>query len=107
MTTHQISEIFQVLGFRGLKIPLRNVERFCQKLIKSDFLSLYNISVEHINKALNLSIKSGIHIWDYLCIIPFYKEIAVIYSCDEHFNHESFKSLGPPIENPLNEWFLL
>ena len=107
MTYHQLCEIFHILGFRGMRIPLDNVQRYCFQLLTSEFIIWHQNTIKHVNKALDMSLQSGIHIWDYLCVLPIYKEIDVMYSCDVHFKHESFKSLGPKIENPLNMWITL
>lgn len=107
MTYHQISEIFHILGFRGTRVPLDSVQRYCSQLLTSEFIYWYQNTIEHINKALEISSQSGIHIWDYLCVLPIYKGIDMIYTCDEHFKHASFQSLGPLIENPIGDWITL
>lgn len=107
MTTHQLAEIFHVLGFRGSKLPLTHVQDYCQNLLENEFMHFYQTAFRDFKEAMVLSIKSGIHVWDYLCLIPFYKEIDVIYSCDSHFQDTTFQELGPPIENPLDVWIPL
>ena len=39
--------------------------------------------------------------------LPLYKDVEIIYSCDKHFNNDTFQSLGPKIENPLDNWITL
>ena len=107
MTHHQLCEIYHALAFRGLKIPKKDAIEFCNKLIDRSFITLYNNSIEDIKRSFELSTESGIHIWDYLCILPLYKDVDLLYSCDKHFQHSTFRSLGVIIENPLNEWLIL
>ena len=107
MTYHQLCEIYHILSFRGMRVPLDNVQRYCFQLLTSEFINWHDNTLNYLNEALELSLKSKIHIWDYLCVLPIYKEIDVIYSCDVHFKHESFVSLGPKIENPLDQWITL
>ena len=101
MTYHQICEIYHALAFRGFRIPEKEALEFCIQLINNKCIHLYYNSIDNIKQSLKLSRESGIHIWDYLCIIPFYKDVEIFYSCDDHFQHPTFQSLGPKIENPL------
>lgn len=107
MTYHQLCEIYHVLGFRGMRLPKEFVQEYCFKLLQAKFMRWYQISPENLQQAINLSNRSNIHIWDFLCVLPLYEDVNVIYTCDEHFKHPSFQSLGPPIKNPLNEWLVL
>ncbi len=104
MTNHQICEIFHALAFRGKKAPISMASRYCNHLLSSKFMHWYQIFDKHVKEAIELSMKSGIHIWDYICVLPLYNDVEILYSCDEHFKHKSFKSLGPKIENPLDIW---
>ncbi|MHA1437412.1 MAG: type II toxin-antitoxin system VapC family toxin [Promethearchaeota archaeon] len=105
ITNHQLAEIYHVLGFRGLKLPLEAVLQYCTQLISSKFVRRYSISSEHLIESIKLSRQSGIHVWDYLCVIPLRGDADVLYSCDVHFKDPTFQSLGPKIINPLNKWF--
>ncbi|MHA1334904.1 MAG: type II toxin-antitoxin system VapC family toxin [Promethearchaeota archaeon] len=105
ITDHQLAEIYHVLGFRGLKLPLESVKKYCIQLISSKFVRRYSISLDHLIESIKLSRQSGIHIWDYLCVIPLRADADVLYSCDAHFKDHTFQSLGPKIINPLNKWF--
>ena len=67
----------------------------------------YEISSDVIENAIKLSAESGIHAWDFACILPLYKDVTTLYSCDKHFKHHSIQSLGIPIENPVSKWFIL
>jgi len=105
MTSHQFCEIFHALAFRGMKLPIDFVNEFCLQIIRNKFVRWYQINQEHVKKAMKLSTQSGIHIWDYICVLPLYKDVKTLYTCDSHFKDASFQSLGTPIENPIGEWF--
>jgi len=107
MTYLQLGEIFHALGFRGKKLPLNYVQEYCSQLLSGEYMHWYDINYKTIKKALEISTLSKIHVWDYLCVLPFHKDIEIIFSCDKHFTHDSFKSLGPSVENPIKDWFLL
>jgi predicted nucleic acid-binding protein len=107
MTNHQLCEIFHALAFRGKKAPPSMASRYCNQLLSSKFMHWYQIFDRHVEKAVELSTNSGIHIWDYICVLPLKNDVEILYSCDVHFKHKSFKSLGPKIENPLNIWITI
>ena len=107
ITYHQISEIYHAFAFRGQKIPVKFTEEYCLNLMEAEFCKLYLLRKEHFRDAISKSVKSGIHIWDYLCILPLLSDIEIIYSCDKHFQSNDFKKFLPKIENPIGKWFLL
>ena len=107
MTFHQISEIYHAFAFRGQKIPSKFTEKYCLDLMNADFCKFYSLEETHFKDAMSKSKKSGIHIWDYLCILPLLSDIEIAYSCDKHFQSSDFKHLLPKIENPIEKWFLL
>ncbi|HDZ19222.1 MAG TPA: hypothetical protein ENH75_13055 [archaeon] len=107
MTNHQLCEIYHSLAFRGTRLPAEFVSAYCNQLLSSKFMRWYQVLVSHVKQAVIFSIKSQIHIWDYLCVLPLYKDVEIIYSCDKHFKHDTFQSLGPKIENPLDNWITL
>ena len=107
MTFHQLCEIFHSLAFRGKRFSKEKAKKYCSLLIKSDFIYWYPIELKDIINATQLSSESNIHIWDYLCIIPIYKAVDVIFTCDQHFQHSSFQNMGPPVKNPIGEWITL
>ncbi|HME55270.1 MAG TPA: hypothetical protein VKM55_23885 [Candidatus Lokiarchaeia archaeon] len=107
MTYHQLLEIYHALGFLGLKLPLDFVQHYCSMLLQASFMKWYEISREVMENALKMSAESGIHVWDFACVLPIYKDVTILYSCDKHFEHQSFKLLGVPIENPVKKWFIL
>lgn len=103
-TTHQIGELFHVFAFRGLRIPLDETFQFIYDLMHSKNTRVIPITDDDLTRAINLSAKSNIHIWDYLCIIPLTNYVSKIYTTDSHFKDESFIQFGIDIENPLNSW---
>ena len=107
ITTHQICEIFHVLSFRGKKLPIEFTISYIEHLLSLSNISTITIATSHLKRAFLLSKTSGIHIWDYLCIIPLIHNLDIIYTCDKHFNTESFQKLKIPIQNPLNFWLEL
>lgn len=107
MTNFQLSELFHALGFRGAKLPLHYVQEYCTELLRGEYMHWYNVKNEDVKRAIELSTQSKIHIWDYLCVLPLYKDADVLYSCDEHFENDTFKSLGVLIDNPINEWTII
>ena len=107
MTSHQFGEIYHALAFRGMKLPKEFVNKFCLQMLHNKFMRWYQISLDHVKKAMTLSTQSGIHIWDYLCVLPLYNDVEVLYTCDTHYKDASFQSLGPSIENPIGEWLVL
>ena len=107
MTTHQLCEIYHALGFRGQKMEPAELMEYCNKLATNKIIIWYTISNDIITQAVNLSSNSRIHIWDYVCVLPLYNDVEIIYSCDDHFRDETFQSLGPKIENPIGDWITL
>ena len=107
MTNHQLCEIYHSLAFRGLRLQEEFVSAYCNQLLSSKFMHWYQVLGSHVKQAIAFSTKSRIHIWDYICVLPLYNDVEILYSCDEHFKHDTFQSLGPKIENPLDKWIVL
>ena len=100
----QIGELFHTLAFRGVKIPVNEANEFINILINSDNIIVIPYSTDDLIKAMILSARSKIHIWDYLCVIPLINHISKIYTVDSHFKDKTFIDLGISIENPLEVW---
>lgn len=75
-----------------------------EKIMKSAKTVVVEVKKRHYKEALRLSSLSGIHVWDYLCIIPLKGLIEVAYTNDRHFLHASIKSLIPKVKNPVGKW---
>ncbi len=72
--------------------------------MKSSRTVLVEVKKRHYREALRLSSLSGIHIWDFLCIIPLKGLMDIAYTNDRHFHHPTIKSLIPKVENPIGKW---
>jgi hypothetical protein len=107
MTYHQLAEIYHNLAFQGQKLDLEFCTEFCNMLLKSKFMRWYPVLEPHLHEGLRLSKAASIHIWDYLCVLPIIQDVDVLYTCDSHFNHDSFTSMQRPIQNPIGEWLAL
>jgi len=104
MSYHQLSELYHVLGFRGSKLPLSHVKEILQAILESKKIVKVPVRRDHIELSMELSARSGIHIWDFLCIVPILNFIDTTFSIDRHFLHPVFKELGVKVKNPLNIW---
>ena len=104
ITTHQLAEIFHALAFRGVRMDARKALDIIEKLARSSKTVIVDVRRKHYREALRQSSMTGIHVWDYLCIIPLKGLIDIAYSNDKHFLHPSIRSLVPRIENPIGEW---
>ncbi len=66
---------------------------------------IYKIDKKVMENGLKQSIKSKIHLYDYLVILPVKDIIDRIYSADDHFQHKDFTSICK-VTNPLFPWIL-
>ena len=104
LTTHQLAELFHVLAFKGVKMDKKDALEILEKISGSSKTVIINVKKKHYKKALKLSNLSGIHIWDYLCILPLKGLIDIAYTNDKHFLHPTLKNQTPKLENPLGKW---
>ncbi|OYT40609.1 MAG: hypothetical protein B6U89_01645 [Desulfurococcales archaeon ex4484_58] len=107
ITTHQLAEIFHALAFRGVRMNSRQALDIVEKIMKSSRTLIVEVKKKHYREALRLSSLSGIHIWDYLCIIPLKELIDIAYTNDKHFLHPTIKSMVPKLENPVEKWITI
>lgn len=107
LTRHQIIEIYHSLSFRGTKIPRDQTRSFLQNLENHSNVKIVSLQSTDYTNALKESEISGIHAWDYLCVLPLARKIHQIVSCDTHFQHDSLRLEGTSLVNPLGKWFLL
>ncbi len=105
--THQLAELFHALAFRSVRMKSRQALDIIEKIVRSSRTMLVEVKKRHYREALRLSSLSGIHIWDYLCIIPLKSIIDIAYTNDRHFLHPTIKSLIPKVENPLEKWITI
>jgi len=107
ITTHQLAEIYHALAFRGIRMNVRQALEIIDNIMKSSKTVLVEVKRRHYREALKLSSVSGIHVWDYLCVIPLKELIDVAYSNDRHFLHPTLRNLVPKVENPIGKWITL
>lgn len=104
MSYHQIAEIYHVLAYRGFRLPISFVQEYVRNLLQAENIIKYEVTRERIEDAIEASKRSGIHIWDFLCVLPVSHDLDIIYTCDQHFLHDEFKRLKAEIINPIGEW---
>ena len=103
-STQEIGELFHSLSFRGSKVPLKDTKGFIHDLINSDNVKIIPYVISDLKRALDLSTRSNIHIWDYLCVIPLIGHVSKVFTTDMHFKDKSFSEFDISIENPLGTW---
>nr|MDO8086223.1 hypothetical protein [Candidatus Sigynarchaeum springense] len=107
MTHHQLAEIYHNLAFQGQRVDIDFCAQYCTTLLKSRFMKWFPINEAHLQESLRLSTQSRIHVWDYLCVLPIIQNVDILYTCDNHLQHETFTSFQRPIQNPLGEWMAI
>jgi predicted nucleic acid-binding protein len=75
-----------------------------KSIIFSKTSRIIEATLEDVQKCIDLSLASNIHVWDFLCVIPLKDQVDVIYTSDKHFTHQSMQDLGVAIENPIGTW---
>ncbi|MEW6608552.1 MAG: hypothetical protein AB1414_14090 [bacterium] len=98
-----VVELYHVLTMRGRKIPRDHAVVLIKDLLEEKNVKYRDIQRNMITKAMELSAETGIHIWDFLVVLPFVNEIDTIYTTDPHFNNKKFTEYAT-IENPLRIW---
>lgn len=102
MSTYQIAEVLEV--FRRVGASHEAKESFID-IVEEEFIKR-TISYETVKEAYLLSVRSNIHIYDYLVVLPFRGEVEEIYSSDKHFQHSDFTSIAN-VRNPLEGWITI
>lgn len=98
-----IAEIYHVLSQRGKKMPAAQARALITELLERGGAVYRPISQSIFLRAMDISAISGIHLWDYLVVLPFEETLDRIYTMDPHFQHPSFQTFCP-VENPLGIW---
>lgn len=101
-TLHQVSELYHALAFRGRRLPPAWAREFCVEFMRA--ADLHATEPAHVERALEMSQRSGVHVWDFLCVVPLQGHVERIYTCDRHFLSSEFKELRAPVENPVGHW---
>jgi predicted nucleic acid-binding protein len=102
MSAYQIAEVLEV--FRRVGASHEAKESFID-MVNEEFIKRV-ISYETVMEAYMLSVRSNIHIYDYLVVLPFKEEVEEMYSADKHFQHSDFTSIANVI-NPLTGWITI
>jgi predicted nucleic acid-binding protein len=95
----QAAEILELLRRIGTSTVERtqlwqdfSCAKFCLKALTTD----------HVEEALILSMKSSVHIWDYLVVLPLKDIVRRIYSADRHLLETDDFSNIAEVVNPLS-----
>ncbi len=101
MSAYQAGEIIEVLRRSG-------VDSVTREGITKDFgtgkFFVKDLTFEVVEGALSDSMKSHIHVYDYLVAYPLKGIVERIYSADDHFQHEHFRYAE--VVNPVAPWVL-
>ncbi|MEW6686816.1 MAG: hypothetical protein AB1393_11520 [Candidatus Edwardsbacteria bacterium] len=97
------AEIYHVLTMRGKRLPKEKAKELMEDLLSQNFVSYREITKRILQKAIKLSTATGIHIWDFLVVVPFEGEAQKIYTMDPHFLNKEFSRLAE-VENPIGVW---
>ncbi len=102
ISLYQIAEILELL--RKGNLP-GNIRQDILESFKTPKFHVVDLDLELIDMAFNKSLLSGIHLYDYLTALPLKGIVSQIFSADDHFQHQHFKSIAQVI-NPLSPWIL-
>ena len=102
ISCYQISEVLEVLRRSNLSADSRL--KLLEDFGKSKFF-VKPLDFPAVMSAVGDSVKSNIHIYDYLVAYPFRGIINRIYSADEHFKHPHFNEIAE-VNNPLSPWII-
>ena len=97
------AEVLHVMTQRGHKVP----DELAGELI-TDLLACPNVhyaapDLPTFLSALDLSSRTGIHIWDFLTVLPFEGRIETIHTMDPHFRECKELQIAP-VANPFGDW---
>jgi len=99
MSAYQAAEVMEVFRKIG---ATQKAKASLFKLIEEKF-TIKPVYWETVKKAYILTQESNIHIYDYLVVLPFEKEVGEIFSIDKHLQHPHFQHIGKVI-NPIRGW---
>lgn len=102
LSSYQIAEILDVL--RKVRYPAERCRRLLQSFREAKF-QVVDITHDTAERSAEMSLASGIHVYDYLVAVPLQGTITAIYSADDHFQHADFQAIAP-VTNPLSPWVL-
>lgn len=103
LSSQLLAEVFHVMTQRGRRVRAEQAARLVGDLLLHRPSSYRSTTKRTFRKSLDLSSHSGVHIWDYLVVLPFEGHIDHIYTMDPHFQDPSFTRLAA-VSNPLAVW---
>jgi predicted nucleic acid-binding protein len=98
LSQYQVIEILDVLRKAGVAGEARDG---LYRLFCTEKCSIVPCTNALVGEAFRLSRQSGIHIYDYMVALPLRGLIQVIYTADQHFEHEHFRMVARVV-NPLS-----
>ena len=103
-TPQLVAEIHHVTTSRVRPKPLATLVRDYLRAILSRRNTRFRPATRtHVDQALTLSAESGIHVWDYLVVLPWRGRVDRILTMDPHYRHAHFGAIAR-VENPLGLW---
>jgi predicted nucleic acid-binding protein len=103
-TPQLVGEIRHVLTSRGsARLPAAVARDYLHQLLADRRSRFRTLSRRQLQLALDLSAESGVHLWDYLVVLPWQGQIDRLLTMDPHYRHPHFREVGP-VENPLGLW---
>lgn len=98
-----MGEIYHVATRRGIRLPSDDVVTYLNNLLEKDNVLFDITGEETVKKAIELSSKYNVHVWDFLVVLPFETAVDIIYTMDPHFQNPYFQKIAK-LENPLGVW---
>ncbi|MFA0731855.1 MAG: hypothetical protein LKKZDAJK_001844 [Candidatus Fervidibacter sp.] len=80
-----LSELHHVLTERGLRLPKALAHQLINDLLQAANVLYRSPDFETVQKAVALSARTCVHIWDFPVVLPFKGVIEKIYTTDPHF----------------------
>ncbi len=100
---HQLIEIFHVMAFRGLRVPLHEALAIVERIMEDESIVKVPITADVIREALKESSETRIHVWDFLCFLPVRGFVDIAYSSDPLFRVIG-ERYGVEVANPVGRW---
>ena len=97
------AEVHHVLTQRGHKVPDELAGELLSDLLACPEVHYAAPDFPTFLSALKLSSKTGIHIWDFLTVLPFEGRVETIHTMDPYFR-ECRELQIATVANPFGEW---
>jgi hypothetical protein len=79
------------------------IGKYLQQVLGRRNARFRTLSRPLLEEALSRTAESGIHVWDYLVVLPWKGRVDRILTMDPHYRHAHFTALAA-VENPLGIW---